>query len=127
MLMMALLHSAAKLKALTTWGSMVSLASFVSYQTIADPLTQNSTVERILEKSALFALCVGLIWVGRRDEVRRGDFWKDEAGRREAMIRESTAAQTSVAAALSANTVVVHQAKRVMEELIPMRRADERG
>ena len=130
MMMITLGNSAAHVKGLVSAVGL-PVAGFLSFQSVVDPITlsQSTIIERIFREGGFFAIVLILLYFYRRDTKWATEFWRDEAGKRDALIRENTVAQTSVAAALSANTVVVHQAKRVMEELIPMRRTDngERG
>ena len=123
MLMMSVANSAYRIKGLASAGGF-GLTSLLGLQTVVDPAVTQPAIERIFREGGFFAIVLILLYFYRRDTKWATEFWKDEAGKRDALIRENTAAQTSVAAALAQNTVVVHQAKRVMEELLPMRRTD---
>ena len=125
MFMTTIGSSAAHIKGFVS-GIGLPVAGYLSFQSVVDPVTlsQSTIIERVFREGGFFAIVLILLYFYRRDTKWATEFWKDEAGKRDDMIRENTAAQTSVAAALSANTVVVHQAKRVMEEMLPMRRND---
>ena len=104
----------------TLKSSVVSLGLMGLWSQAAfDPSgTQTSLLEHALREGGFFALVLMLLWFYRRDTKWATEFWKDEAGKRETMIRESTRVQAEVAAALTQNTVVVHQAKRVLEQYL---------
>ena len=79
-----------------------------------------------LREGGAYLVIVLLLHFYRRDLKTAGEYWKDQNAITTQLAKESTKANTEMAAALAQNTVVVHAAKNVMQQYLPKRR-DEDG
>ncbi len=103
------------------------LAVVVLVAQSTDPsVAQLSIVEKAFDKGGGYAILLLVGFFYRRDWQRLADTKDQQLTILTKLVAENTAAQTQTAAALSQNTVVVHQAKRVLETLIPLRRDGDR-
>lgn len=80
-----------------------------------DPSTQLTLVQWAIDKGGAYVVILVVLFFYRRDWQTAVNFWKDQSKITVDLIIEATKAQDATAAALAQNTVVVHQAKRVME------------
>jgi hypothetical protein len=91
-----------------------------------DP-TQAKLLEWAFDKGGAYVVILVLLFFYRRDWQAVLASTKDELAILTGLVVEATKAQSATADALRENNVIVHQAKRVMETYLPLRRDGERG
>lgn len=90
-----------------------------------DP-TQAKALEWAIDKGGAYTIILVILFFYRRDWTRLESQLREQLTILTQLVIGNTKAQADTASALAANTVVVHQAKRVIETLIPLRRDGER-
>jgi hypothetical protein len=100
--------------------------SWVFAQATTDPLTVSPIIDRAIKDGGLFLLVVGLLFFYRRDTLWATEFWKGKADEYAKIINDNTASNRDVSNAVAQSTMVMHQTKRVLENLAPSRRTEDR-
>jgi hypothetical protein len=95
-------------------------------QATADPAAA-PFFERAIKEGGFFLLVCGLIYINRRDALWATEFWKGKADEYTKIIQENTRSNEAVTQVVAQSTVVMHQTKRVLENLAPTRRTEDRA
>jgi hypothetical protein len=85
----------------------------------AGGVPEQTMAQWAIEKGGAFAVILIILFFYRRDYVQLTDFWRAQSEIMKDLVEENTKAQTETASALRENTVVVHQAKNVMQKYLP--------
>lgn len=101
------------------------MVEVVVAQALAPTPSEQTIAQWALEKGGAFAVILIILFFYRRDYVQLTDFWRAQSETMKDLVEENTKAQTETAAALRENTVVVHQAKNVMQKYLPERGIDD--
>jgi hypothetical protein len=86
-----------------------------------DP-AQSKALEWAMDKGGAYVVILLILFFYRRDWARLESQLRDQLSVLTELVIGATKAQADTAAALRENNVVVHQAKRVLETLVPERR-----
>lgn len=91
-----------------------------------DTQVQLTALQWAIQQGGAYVVILVILFFYRRDWTRLESQLRDQLAVLTQLVVGATKAQAETAAALTQNTVVVHQAKRVMETYLPLRREGER-
>lgn len=89
------------------------------------PTATEPILEYAIRQGGALAVLVIVLFFYRRDYRYLSEFWRDQSKLLLELVAANTKAQADTASALAQNTVVVHQAKNVMQNYLPQRRAHD--
>lgn len=90
------------------------------------PVPTESILEFAMRQGGAFAILLIVLWFYRRDYRDLVAFRTERDKLLVELVENSTKSNAEMAAALRENNIVVHRAKNVMQEYLPLRRDDDR-